>query len=180
MKTPSLSENLCEFNRCQASFVSQDKYEIYKRGGSLWKGRGSAVARGFVIFVFVFVFAMTNVKMVGVYKEGVGAGQWPGDLEFLYLYLCLYLNLRRQIYMTDTGVYKKGVEVYKECIRVGAGQWPEGATTRRRVAATHDALLFAQRRGLLFCNLYKTFYCTVYKTVFNTWCIPICTEYRAL
>ena len=45
------------------------------------------------------------MKRVGVYKEGVGAGQWPGDLEFLYLYLCLYLNLRRQIYMTDTGVY---------------------------------------------------------------------------
>ena len=69
MKTASHSENLCEFNRRQTSFVSQDKYDIYKRGGSLYG-------------------------------------------------------------------------------RVGAGQWPEGATTRR-VAATHDALLFAQRSPLL-------------------------------
>lgn len=57
MKTASHSENLCEFNRRQTSFVSQDKYDIYKRGGSLY-GR-------------------------------VGAGQWPEDLIFLYLYLIL-------------------------------------------------------------------------------------------
>ena len=31
---PGRSENLCEFNRRQTSFVSQDKYDTYKRGGS--------------------------------------------------------------------------------------------------------------------------------------------------
>ena len=61
IKTPSLSENLFEFNRRLASFVSQDKYEIYKRGGRLY--------------------------------GGVGAGQWPEDLIFLYL----YLNMLKQI-----------------------------------------------------------------------------------
>ena len=47
MKTPSLSENLCEFNRRQTSFVTQNKYDIY---GSLYGGgRGRAVAIGFGI-----------------------------------------------------------------------------------------------------------------------------------
>ena len=57
--------------------------------------------------------------------------------------------------------YKEGVEVYKECIRVGAGQWPEGATTRR-VAATHDALLFAQREVSSFaiCTKHSFVHCT--------------------
>ena len=54
------------------------------------------------------------------------------------------------------------MEVYKECIRVGAGQWPEGATTRRRVAATHDALLFAQREVSSFaiCTKHSIAQCT--------------------
>ena len=51
--------------------------------------------------------------------------------------------------------------MYKECIRVGAGQWPEGATTRR-VAATHDALLFAQREVSSFaiCTKHSFVHCT--------------------
>ena len=88
-----------------------------------------------------------------------GSGQGSGQRIWYFLYLFVVFELAK----TDMkGIYyKEGVEVYKECIRVGAGQWPEGATTRR-VAATHDALLFAQREVSSFaiCTKHSFAQCT--------------------
>ena len=61
MKTPSLSENLCEFNRCQASFVSQDKYEIYKRGGSLYGRVGAGQWPEDLVILYLYLYLRRQI-----------------------------------------------------------------------------------------------------------------------